>query len=103
MSFATVVRFTAGTYNGSSFNMAAALATIETLAAQSPYPGMMQHGQAIREQFEALAKARGLPLVTSGVGSVFSAHFGLSEPPRNYADTLKIDNRHLPTLSTGTT
>lgn len=81
----------AGTYNGSSFNMAAALATIDTLAAQSPYPGMMQHGQAIREQFEALAKARGLPLVTSGVGSVFSAHFGLSTPPRNYADTLKID------------
>ena len=81
----------AGTYNGSSFNLAAALATIGTLEANNPYPGMLQHGDAIRRRFEKLTLAKRIPMATSGVGSVFNAHFGLTDPPRNYADTLEID------------
>ncbi len=81
----------AGTYNGSSFNLVAALAAIGTLEATDPYPAMLQHGECIRRRFEELASARGLPLVTSGVGSVFNAHFGLTDPPRNYVDTLEVD------------
>ena len=29
--------------------------------------------------------------MTTGVGTIFSAHFGLSEPPRTYRDTLRTD------------
>ncbi len=82
----------AGTYNGSSFNLAAALATLGTLEALAPYPGMMKHGMAIRERFEELAGEKGIPLVTNGVGSVFHVHFGLENPPRNYTDILEVDS-----------
>jgi glutamate-1-semialdehyde 2,1-aminomutase len=81
----------AGTYNGSSFNLAAALATVTTLEAEKPYEGMHQHGYAIRAKFEELAKQKGIPLITTGLGSVFSAHFGLTTAPLNYTDTLEID------------
>jgi glutamate-1-semialdehyde 2,1-aminomutase len=40
---------------------------------------------------EAAAEARGIPLVTSGSGPVFSVHFGLTAPPRDYRDTLRAD------------
>ena len=81
----------AGTYNGSPFNLAAALATIKTLEERSPYPGMLKHGFAIRERIEELARAKSVELVTSGVGSIFHVHFGLKAPPRNYTDTLEVD------------
>ena len=55
------------------------------------YERMHRHGQAIRDTLERGDGPHGRPLVTTGVGTVFSAHFGLSEPPRNYRDTLKTD------------
>ena len=96
----------AGTYNGSPFNLAAALATIETLEERCPYPGMSKHGFAIRERIEELARAKSVELVTSGVGSIFHVHFGLKAPPRNYTDTLEVDDKtyqrfRLPLLEAG--
>jgi glutamate-1-semialdehyde 2,1-aminomutase len=81
----------AGTYNGHPINVAAALATLELLSRPGVYERMHRHGQAIRAALERGAARQGLRLVTTGVGTVFSAHFGLSEPPRNYRDTLKAD------------
>jgi glutamate-1-semialdehyde 2,1-aminomutase len=80
-----------GTYNGHSVNVAAALATLEVLSQPGVYARMHQHGTAIREALEKSAARHGLKLVTTGVGTVFSAHFGLSEPPRNYRETLAAD------------
>ena len=81
----------AGTYNGHPVNVAAALATLEVLSEPGIYERMHRHGQAIRDALERSAARHGRPLVTTGVGTVFSAHFGLTAPPRNYRDTLKAD------------
>jgi glutamate-1-semialdehyde 2,1-aminomutase len=52
---------------------------------------MHAHGRALRARIESAAAARGIALVTSGSGSVFSVHFGLERPPRDYRDTLRAD------------
>jgi glutamate-1-semialdehyde 2,1-aminomutase len=81
----------AGTYNGNPVNLAAGTATIRALAAPGTYDRMHAHGRALRARIEAAAADRGIRLVTSGSGSVFSVHFGLEQPPRNYRDTLRAD------------
>ena len=85
----------AGTYNGTSINLAAALATLDVLSSDNCYERMHAHGHAIRDCIEQEAKANGIQLVTCGSGSVFSIHFGLSEKPRNYEDTLSADSTQL--------
>jgi glutamate-1-semialdehyde 2,1-aminomutase len=78
----------AGTYNGNPINLAAATATIRTLAIPGTFERMHAHGDAIRERIESVAAECGIPLTTTGVGTVFSVHFGLSSPPRDYRQTL---------------
>jgi glutamate-1-semialdehyde 2,1-aminomutase len=80
-----------GTYNGSPINLAAAIATIEILSEPGVYDRMHQHGDAITEALERQARESGLELITTGTGSSFGVHFGQTEPPRNYVDTLKTD------------
>ena len=81
----------AGTYNGNPVNLAAGVATIRTLAQPGTFDRMHAHGRALRARIEKAAAARGIPAVTSGSGPVFSVHFGLQAPPRNYRDTLAAD------------
>jgi glutamate-1-semialdehyde 2,1-aminomutase len=78
----------AGTYNGNPINLAAATATIRTLAIPGTFERMHAHGGAIRGRIESVAAECGIPLATTGVGTVFSVHFGLSSPPRDYRQTL---------------
>ncbi|MFH1571102.1 MAG: aspartate aminotransferase family protein [Gemmatimonadota bacterium] len=79
----------AGTYNGNPVCTAAALATIEALSAPGLYDRMHQHGYAVRAAIEKAARETGQQLVTSGTGTCFSVHFGLSQPPRRWADVLQ--------------
>jgi glutamate-1-semialdehyde 2,1-aminomutase len=81
----------AGTYNGNPVNLAAATATIRTLSQPGTFDRMHAHGRAVRHAIERAAARRGIPLVTSGSGPVFSVHFGLTEAPRDYRDTLRSD------------
>jgi len=81
----------AGTYNGNPVNLAAGAATIRTLAQPGTFARMHAHGRALRAAIEQAAAARGIELVTSGSGPVFSVHFGLARPPRDYRDTLPAD------------
>ncbi|WP_157986349.1 aspartate aminotransferase family protein [Chitinophaga alhagiae] len=81
----------AGTYNGASVNLAAALATITVLSGDGCFTRLHAYGHALREHLQLAARKAGLLLVTAGTGSVFSMHFGLREEPRNYADTLAAD------------
>ena len=83
----------AGTYNGSSHNLVAAIATIGLLSKPGSFERMHEHGYAIREFMEKEAKSRGIVLITSGVGSVFSVHFGLEKTPINYEGTLSADTK----------
>lgn len=75
-----------GTYNGTSHNLAAAIATLEILSEPGVHEGMHAHGYAIRERLEAAAKEHGHPMITTGVGAVFSMHFDVTEPPRVVGD-----------------
>lgn len=81
----------AGTYNGNSINLAAALSTLNQLSKPGTYQKMHAHGYDIRTTIEEEARKAGISLVTSGLGTVFSVSFGLETPPRNYSDTLKAD------------
>ncbi|MFM8707067.1 MAG: aspartate aminotransferase family protein, partial [Planctomycetia bacterium] len=84
----------AGTYNGNPVNLAAGTATIRTLAEPGTFERMHAHGRALRARIDSAAAARGIDLVTTGSGPVFSVHFGLTEPPRDYRDTLAASAEH---------
>lgn len=81
----------AGTYNGASINLAAALATIGVLSSTNCYGELNAYGHALRAHLEKAASGTGIAMVTSGAGSVFSMHFGMQEAPLNYEDTLRAD------------
>jgi len=81
----------AGTYNGNPVNLAAGTATIRTLAEPGTFGRMHAHGRALRAAIERAAAECSIPLVTSGSGPVFSVHFGLTAPPRDYRETLRAD------------
>jgi len=81
----------AGTYNGTSHNLAAAIATIETLSQDGMYEKMHGYGQELRAHIEKEATKNGIQLVTTGVGSVFSVHFGLDNPPLDYEAVMGAD------------
>ncbi len=82
----------AGTYNGNPICTAAAKATIDILSEPGTYERMHAHGHAIRDAIEEAAGENGIPLVTSGVGTAFSVHIGLSEPPKNWPDVMRADS-----------
>ena len=81
----------AGTYNGNPVNMAAAIATIKVLSEPGIYDRINVHGQSIRQGLEKAASHHGIQLVTCGVGAVFNAHFGVTQAPLDYRDTLRTD------------
>lgn len=82
----------AGTLNGNPFSLAAAKATLDVLARQNGalYQGMSERGEKLRQGLEALLRAKGFAVVTSGVGPVFQVSF-MEKPARNYRDTLSAD------------
>jgi len=81
----------AGTYNGNPICTAAAKATLDILSEPGTYDRMHAHGNALREAIETSADENGIQLVTTGVGTAFSVHIGLSEMPRNWRDVMKAD------------
>lgn len=81
----------AGTYNGNSINLVAALATLNQLSVPGLYKKMHQHGNEIIKTIEEAGELAGIKVITSGLGTVFSVHFGLEKPPENYEDTFKAD------------
>lgn len=80
-----------GTYTGNPICLAAALATVKTLAEPGVFKQMDAHGRALRETLEKSARAHDLPLITCGADTMFSAHFTLTEPPPTYRDSLRSD------------
>ncbi|MCE2439616.1 MAG: aminotransferase class III-fold pyridoxal phosphate-dependent enzyme [Candidatus Latescibacteria bacterium] len=82
----------AGTYNGSTVNLAAGLATLSILSANPlAFQQMHGHGYAIRQAIEAAAASRGIPVCISGAGTVFNVHFGVQSPPTHYRELKATD------------
>ena len=82
-----------GTYNGNPISVVAAIATIQILSEPGTFKRMHAHGDAIRRQIEQAAAKCGKTLVTSGTGTAFSVHFGLTKPPRAWTDVMKADDQ----------
>lgn len=80
-----------GTYNGNPVCVAATIATIKELFQPNLYERLHQHGNAIRDAIEQSAVKHGHQLVTTGVGTAFSVHFGLEKRPRTWKEVMKAD------------
>lgn len=80
--------FHAGTYNGNSICLAAAKATLEILREPGTFAAMNDHGNSLRTSLVAAAQRCDEPMIVSGAGTVFSMHFGATQSPRNYRETL---------------
>jgi glutamate-1-semialdehyde 2,1-aminomutase len=85
--------FHAGTYNGNPICLAAASAALEVLADPAVFTQMHAHGHALQQAIRTAAEAAGVTLAICGVGSVFSVHWGMSQAPQNYRQTLEADQQ----------
>ena len=83
----------AGTFNGNPVSLAAAQATLETLAARqgAALEQVRKNGERLMQEIGKSARAAGIPLVINGVGSCFHVAFSTSSQMRNYRDTLDSD------------
>jgi len=82
----------AGTMNSSCPTVAAALATLEVLEKEDPYPRMFALGKRLMQGLAGAAAESGQNLLIQGPGPVF--HTGFTNLPyvRDYRDTLQYDS-----------
>jgi glutamate-1-semialdehyde 2,1-aminomutase len=83
----------AGTYNGNAVACAAVASTAKLLE-ELDYSAMMRRGERLRRSIEDSAKRVGLPLATSGHGSVFTIWFAETSPA-TYAEALSLQRADL--------
>jgi len=83
----------AGTFNGNPISLAAARATLETLAAGkgAALEQVRKNGERLMQEIGKSARAAGIPVVINGVGSCFHVAFSTRSQMRNYRDTLDSD------------
>jgi glutamate-1-semialdehyde 2,1-aminomutase len=82
--------FYAGTYNAHPVSVAAALATIETLADGRIHDYLFSAGQEMARDLEGLVERYGVRAHVAQFGSVFVLYF-MEGPVRNYTDLLRND------------
>src|ERR671935_444983 len=82
--------FFAGTFNGHPGTAAAALATVEKLEREPVHEHVFRLGERARARLTELYASLGIPVVVSGLGSVFVTFF-LDGPVRSYDDLLAND------------
>jgi glutamate-1-semialdehyde 2,1-aminomutase len=83
----------AGTFNGNPISLAAAQATLETLAAGkgAALEQVRKQGERLMQEIGKSARAAGIPVVINGVGSCFHVAFSTRSKMCNYRDTLDSD------------
>jgi glutamate-1-semialdehyde 2,1-aminomutase len=86
-----------GTFNGNPMAMAAAVTTLDVLAADGG--AALAHadrmGRLLQRGIAESAARHGLQLSITGFGAAFSLHFGSPGPHRTYRDTLADDKEIL--------
>lgn len=81
----------AGTYNGHSSGLAAALATIETLESGNVYEHIFTLGERMRTGLAEIVQRRGYPCTVAGFGSVYTLYFMETDSIENFGDLLAND------------
>ncbi|MBI3209911.1 MAG: aspartate aminotransferase family protein [Candidatus Solibacter usitatus] len=86
-----------GTFNGNPIAMAAAVATLDVLAADDGAALKRANtlGKRLQDGIAAAARECGVPLRITGFGAAFSLHFTSREKLRCYRDTLDDDRDRL--------
>jgi glutamate-1-semialdehyde 2,1-aminomutase len=77
-----------GTYNTGLSAMAAALATLETLIRDNPYPALYETGNMLMSGIARAATEVGVQLSVEGLGPVFHTRFG---QPGSVTDSISFD------------
>lgn len=85
----------AGTMNAGNPTVAAALATIEVLEQEHPYPRMFQLGEELMEGLRNAAHDVGIPVLVQGMGPMFHISFTAKKALTDYLDTLMVDRTRL--------
>ena len=81
----------AGTMNSGNPTVAEALATIDVLEKENPYPRMFQYGKKLMEGLREAAARYGHNLVVQGPGTMFHIAFTNKAEIKDYRDTLDLD------------
>ena len=81
----------AGTMNAGNPTVAAALATIEVLETENPYPRMFQYGKKLMQGLSETGIKYGHNLVIQGPGPMFHIAFTNKTEIKDYRDTLDLD------------
>lgn len=81
----------AGTMNAGNPTVAAALATIEVLEKENPYPRMFRYGEKLMVGLREAAARHGHSLVVQGPGPMFHTAFTNKTEINDYRDTLDLD------------
>ena len=89
--------YQAGTLSGNPLAMAAGIAALELLEAESPYARLDLLGGRIQAALTEAAQTKGLPLQVPQVGSMFSFFFSDS-PVRNYDEATDSATEHFKVL-----
>lgn len=80
----------AGTYNGGSVQMAAALATIEVLEREPVHDHLFRLGERMRHGLREITEQLGVPAYVSGYGSLYVMLF-MEGPLTSYDDVVRND------------
>ncbi len=81
----------AGTYNGNSVSVAAALAVIDFLERQAVHAHLARLGERLRAALAEIHQRLGVRATVAGFGSIFVTYF-MEKPAETYADLLANDN-----------
>lgn len=81
----------AGTMNAWNAGIAAALATVDILEKENPYPRLFALGNRLIEGLRTCAAEAGLPLLVQGAGPVFHTGFTSLQKVTDYRDTFQYD------------
>ena len=78
----------AGTFNANPLTMAAGLHTLQALTPEA-VQRINRLGDELRDWINQTCRERGIPLITTGYGSVVQVHAGTG-PPRSYRDSAEL-------------
>jgi glutamate-1-semialdehyde 2,1-aminomutase len=81
----------AGTFNSSVMACAAIAASLEQLTAERPHERVEQHGRAVMEGIERLARDHDVPLRVQGVGMAFHVSFGEDRTVHDSVELQQLD------------
>jgi glutamate-1-semialdehyde 2,1-aminomutase len=80
-----------GTYCGNSVGAAAAIATLDILETTDALACIHERGRRLMLGIDDVLNRAGEPHIMVGHPAMFSFILGLSEPPREFRDVLKLD------------